>query len=125
MGGLFSKQAINKLSDIFDTLFTSKRDDNLPNKIDQNQTPVIKSIAPQSVLAGTPGVKLSISGECFSLKSKVFVGDLDVPITYKSDKDLLADLSNVNLAQKGTLSVEVVNSLTSKGKSNQVSLNIT
>jgi len=40
--GLFSKQALYKLSDLFDVLFKSEKDGKLGNKLTQNPRPNIR-----------------------------------------------------------------------------------
>lgn len=59
--GMFSKQATDKLDDVFDTLFKSNKDNERTDGIEP-KLPVLKEVSPPSVPAGSPAQKVTIMG---------------------------------------------------------------
>jgi len=59
--GMFSKQATDKLDDVFDTLFKSNKDNERKDGMEP-KVPMLKSINPASVPVGTPGQQVVLSG---------------------------------------------------------------
>lgn len=123
MVGMFAKQATDKLSEVFDTLFKTshgggdaKRKDNLDNPI-----PTVFDIQPSSVSLKTQ--QLILSGMGFLKSSVVRVNDVNRETRYVGDKQLAANLLPEDVANEGVLNVAVFNPLPGGGISN--TLNIT
>lgn len=75
-----------------------------------NPTPVLKSVSPLSVVAGsTASTAISVSGSGFDSASEVLVNGTGRPTTFKSSGSLSAQLATGDLAAAGTYTVQVVN----------------
>lgn len=61
MVGMFSKQATDKLDDVFDTLFNTEKDDERRDGL-ETKPPAPRALKPASVEAGTASQKVVISG---------------------------------------------------------------
>ncbi|WP_223532419.1 hypothetical protein [Pseudomonas sp. GL-RE-20] len=123
MAGMFAKQATDKLSEIFDSLFKTshgggdaKRKDNLDNPI-----PTVVDIQPSSASPKTQ--QLVLNGLGFLKSSVVRVNDTNRETRYIGDKQLIASLLPEDVAKEGVLNVSVFNPLPGGGISN--TLNIT
>lgn len=110
LAGLFSQQAADKLKEVFETLFRvsegagdAQRKDDLGNP-----APVIKTIEPQSLAAGSPGAQLKIAGEGFVSSSVVHVEGNPQPTTYVSAQLLEVAIPAKPLATAGALKITVV-----------------
>ena len=106
--GLFSKQAMDKLADIFGVLFQSDREKERKDKL-HAQPPVINAINPPSVQAGSKDVKLTVKGSGFVDASKVQINGQDRVTTFGSATQLTVTLLDADVAQAGTLKVTIVN----------------
>jgi hypothetical protein len=85
-----------------------------------NPTPVLSSVSPPSVVAGsTVTTSITVSGSGFDLASEVLVNGTGRPTTFKSASSLTADLATSDLADAGTYTVQVENP-TPGGGSSQV-----
>ncbi len=85
-----------------------------------NPTPVLSSVSPLSVVAGsTVTTSITVSGSGFDLASEVLVNGTGRPTTFKSASSLTADLATGDLAAAGTYTVQVENP-TPGGGSSQV-----
>jgi len=99
--GLFSRQATDKLREVFDTLFKTDRTE---DEID----PVINDISPDKVIAGKPA-DLIITGSGFVRLSEVRVdGHLVTPSSIGPTR-LLAKVEADWLRKPGTVEVTIVN----------------
>lgn len=76
-----------------------------------NPTPVIKSVSPQSVVAGvtTNTASISVSGSGFELASQIFVNGTGRTTTFGSATSVSAFLATSDLTSAGTYTVQVVN----------------
>jgi hypothetical protein len=75
LAGLFSKQAVDKLREVFDTLLRVREgsgDDERSDKI-VPPAPVLHAVSPGSVPAGQTEVELTLTGEAFTNESRVSV----------------------------------------------------
>lgn len=75
-----------------------------------NPTPVLSSVSPLSVVAGsTVSTSITVSGSGFDLASEVLVNGTGRPTTFRSSGSLSAQLATGDLAAAGTYTVQVVN----------------
>jgi hypothetical protein len=72
--GMFSKQAADKLAEVFTTLFKADADNQRKDSLTPGVPPVIKGINPAEGPA-EGGTEITITGTGFTATSKVFVGD--------------------------------------------------
>jgi hypothetical protein len=118
MVGLFSKQATDKLSEVFDTLFRSNKPEERMDKL-VNPAPQIDRIQPQRVQAGVTEVtQLTISGKNFLAESIVVLGGVPQATTFVSTTQLSALISTLQLASPGEAIVMVFNPPPGGGASN-------
>lgn len=75
-----------------------------------NPTPVIKSVTPQAIVAGTTAsTSISVSGSGFDLGSQVLVNGTGRTTTFASSSSVSALLATSDLSSAGTYTVQVVN----------------
>lgn len=124
--GLFSKQATDKLREVFDTLFRvapgtgdEARDDSITNPI-----PILADVEPPELVAGAGRVELVLSGENFVRESTVRVARADAPdvliprdAVYVGPGKLRLTLDAEDVAEAGTLLVTVFNPEPGGGRS--------
>ena len=117
--GLFSKQATDKLKEVFETLFTTSpgsgddaRKDSLANPV-----PSIETIEPVTLNVGSAVLTVRLMGAGFTHASVARVSQLPlgggVPLprdtAYVSPSELMVTLDADDVAQAGSLSITVVN----------------
>ena len=129
LAGLFSKQATDKLREVFETLFRvsqtggdAQRKDDLANPI-----PTVSRIEPSSVEAGAAQVKVSIYGEHFADGTTVArVNGSPQTTSFVSTQELEVELPHQFLAAAGTLEVTAFNRPPGGGESKPaVALSVT
>lgn len=77
-----------------------------------NPAPVLKSVSPASVVAGTPSTtqtSITISGSGFDSASQVLINGTGRPTIFNSSSSLTAQLATGDLAAAGTDTVQVEN----------------
>jgi hypothetical protein len=110
LAGMFSKQATDKLDEVFRTMFrtTEKTGDaQRSHKLDHG-APRIVAVSPPSLPAGSSFPQLVISGANFSEDAVVMINDSARPSRFDNGR-LVAGLSSDDVAQPGVLTVAVVN----------------
>lgn len=114
MVGMFSKQATDKLGEVFGTLFRSaagqgddQRDDPLKPKTD---SVTIEKIDPTQVVAGTTGVSIKVTGANFAATAKVWLDKKPQPTTFESETSLVAKVTDDLTSAPATYKLTVVNS---------------
>lgn len=132
--GLFSKQATDKLRELFDTLFRvapgygdDARGDSIANPV-----PVIAGIDPPVITVGTDVVQLTLAGEGFVPESVVRVSrpEDDPPVfleretQYLSPTRLAVTLAAEDVAATGALDVTVLNPPPSGGASDSTRVEV-
>lgn len=123
--GLFSKQAMYKLSDIFDVVFQSKKEDQLKNKLEvKNPVPDLLKIDPAELSKKDSGIELKIEGCDFVKQSVVRANSKDLPTTFISDTKLSAKLTGINLAETDKLKICVYNPPPEGGISRTLEINV-
>jgi hypothetical protein len=108
--GMFSKQATDKLSEVFTTLFRAA-----PGEGDQKRKGSLKpepitvtAITPPSVPAGTVNQMIVVTGTNFVPEAKVHLNDAEQTTTFVSATQLTAKIDNALLVVAGTLKLKVV-----------------
>ncbi|HET6977116.1 MAG TPA: hypothetical protein VFI24_12385 [Pyrinomonadaceae bacterium] len=111
MVGMFSKQATDKLSEVFGTLFRSapgkgdaQREDSL-----NGSTDTALQLEPASVVAGGNAFLLTVTGTGFVNGATININDQPLPTTLVSATTLTAQVAKETIANAGTLKLLVVN----------------
>ena len=105
LAGWFSKQATDKLAEVFDTLFRTAK--TVEYKDALAAAPIIRGVTPSPVPAGQQSVVLRITGEGFASGATVRVGLVELPAIVEGPTTLSV---NVSPAQPpGPTQVVVVN----------------
>jgi hypothetical protein len=111
MAGMFSKQATDKLSEVFNTLFKtspgggdSQRRDDLGNL-----APVLTGVVPPRVMLAATELDIEITGAHFSKGAIVRVNNQNRLTEFKGETRLRARLLPEDVAQEGHLEVTVFN----------------
>jgi hypothetical protein len=108
LAGLFSKQATDKLREVFETLFQVDRGGDAARKDDLTPAaPAVASIDPPRVTQGATGVKLTVRGAHFAMTSIVRVAGEDQATDFISSDTLKAKLDDARLAEPGSFAVTV------------------
>jgi len=103
--GMFSKQATDKLREVFDTLFRTDRPVARADKLG-NPVPHIQNIEPTSATAGGE-VVLDITGDHFVPQSIVSFKGVDLPTTFITPTQLRVRLPASMLSEPGVCEVTV------------------
>ena len=120
MVGMFSKQATDKLSELFTTLFrtaSGSGDEKRAGKL-TDPKPTITSLEPLSITAGSPAFTLRVKGTNFVKESKVRFGDSERKTDFKSGTELVASILAEDVATQGDKLVTVQNPTAAGGVSN-------
>jgi hypothetical protein len=127
LAGLFSKQATDKLREVFETLFhVSARAGDAQRKDDlANAVPTISALDPTHVTVGSTGVKLSVNGEHFIDGTSVCrVDGVAQETTIVSPQLMEVTLPDDALADRGALKITVFTGPPGGGESEPLSLPI-
>lgn len=109
--GMFSKQATDKLGEVFDTLFRTKPGggDLKRSEGHANPLPVLGGIDPARLPAGSHDAVLALSGRDFVEGSVAHVNGSARPTSFRGNDRLSATLLDTDMLQAGLLNVTVVN----------------
>lgn len=102
--GMFSKNAADKLADVFDALMTSSRDDTRGAKLTVD-TPQVLSLTPATVTAGTTALRLQATGSGFSQATVILVNGQPRQTAYQDGRTVHVTLDPSDVATAGTLSI--------------------
>jgi hypothetical protein len=126
MVGMFSKQATDKLSEVFDTMFKTtpgggdlKRREGLDNPV-----PVLSGCEPARVAAHSSELTITLSGKSFVSGSVVRINGSARTTAFKDSTHLTATLLDEDVTQEGQLSVTVLNPPPGGGTSEPLALTI-
>ena len=126
MAGMFSKQATDKLSEVFDTLFKtaagggdSKRKDNLDNPI-----PVLTRIDPSSIEPTSQNMIVVLKGSGFVSSSVARINGGNRDTEFKDSTRLAAKLLTDDVAQEGQLDATVLNPPPGGGTSTSLKITV-
>jgi hypothetical protein len=100
--GLFSRQATDKLRELFDTLFKT-------DGADQEVDPVLGSVSPNPVTVGDEPVRLTLNGSGFVRLSEVRVGGRALPTTSVGPTWLTVEVPPDDLRERRSVDVVVLN----------------
>lgn len=110
MIGLFSKQALDKLSEIFDIVFLNTKAEKLRGKlVEKNPVPGIKKIAPDPVEFENDEPAFKIKGNDFVKESVVRVNGKDMPTKFEKSDELTVQLADLDLTDGGEIRIRVFN----------------
>lgn len=111
--GMFSKQATDKLSEVFGTLFraaTGEGDDKRSGSLKPEAGAItVTNVDPKQVTAGSTDQVITVTGTNFVDGSRVFLNDTQQETTFESASKLTAKLANESIATSGSLKLKVVN----------------
>jgi hypothetical protein len=111
--GMFSKQATDKLSEVFSTLFRAaagEGDDKRKGSLNPDGKAItISGVDPKSVPPGNADLAITISGTNFVAGCKVLLNDVALATTFESVTKVTAKIPAANLAAPGTMKLKVVN----------------
>lgn len=108
LAGMFSKQASDKLAEVFDTLFRSRADEERSGKL-QGAEFKVTALDPAKVQAGSADTMVKVSGSGFVEGAVARVGGTDLATTFKSATELTVLVPAANLAAAGEVEIEIVN----------------
>jgi hypothetical protein len=111
MSGMFSKQATDKLSEVFATLFQTKPgegDDARKGSL-SNDVPVLTDLVPASMATNAQALDVEIKGSGFARSAVVRINGSARETVFHSNGSLGATLIPGDVAQDGVLSVVVFN----------------
>lgn len=123
--GMFSKQAADKLKEVFDTLFRSRGDEQRSGKLTA-ATPAITGASPKQIKVGEASPKVELAGSGFTAASALEVdgqrraGKLD----FVSAEKLVATLEAADVASARELKLAVVNPDPGGGRSATVTISV-
>ena len=124
--GMFSKQATDKLSEVFNTLFRTapgggdaQRKDSL-----DSSNPVIRTLDPAVVALGITPAFVTLRGSGFSATSVVKIGDSDRTTVFKNSGELSVTLLPADVSIEGSLDLIVFTPPPGGGRSSPISLRI-
>jgi len=106
--GMFSKQATDKLDDVFDTLFKSNKDDARSGGL-ESSVPVLNAVLPESVAAGSGDTVLKLAGSNFAAGAQVRVNGTDRAAGSVKPNLVEVTLTAAEVAVPARLTLAVVN----------------
>lgn len=119
--GMFSKQAQEKLGDIFDVLFQSKKPDEYKGKLVQNNpVPKIESVKPDTLEIGSDDIPITVTGSGFIKSSIVRVNNQPVATEFSKPTELKVIISDPDMYKTDSLRVRVFNGVPGGGLSEPV-----
>jgi hypothetical protein len=124
LAGLFSKQAADKLSEVFDTLFSTKEDRKREDKLGENPRPQVSSIVPASVNRSAGETEITVNGQGFVKDSVVKVSGKELRTTFVTPGILTAKLSPGSFEDRSEVEVSVVSPAPGGGESDPKPLSI-
>lgn len=124
LAGLFSKQAADKLAEVFDTLFATKEDRKREDKLGENPRPEVASVTPDALPAGSAAAEITLSGEGFLKDSVVKATGKKLPSTFINAQTLSAKLATADYAGRSEIGISVLNPEPGGGESAPLPLKI-
>jgi hypothetical protein len=124
LAGMFSKQASDKLAEVFDTLFRSRAD---AERADKLETPELKlaDITPARMPAGSADTVVTATGTGFAADSVVKFDKMDRTATFKSATELTFTIAAAELAAAGEHTVAIHNPASGGATSNERKFTVT
>jgi hypothetical protein len=126
MAGMFSKQATDKLSEVFNTLFRTSPDSGDSKRADDlgNPVPTLNDVAPTSIERETQNVIIALTGTRFARGAVVQIGGVNRETQFNDETSLTAKLLPEDVANEGELEVTVINPAPGGGKSTPLRIKV-
>lgn len=124
MVGMFSKQATDKLSEVFDTMFKTTAGDLKRKEGLDNPVPVLSGSEPARLAPRARDVVITLTGKGFVNGSVVQINGSARTTTFRDSTHLSAALQDADVAREGQLKVTVVNPAPGGGTSDPLVLAI-
>jgi hypothetical protein len=126
LAGLFSKQATDKLREVFETLFRVARGAGDAQRKDDlgDPAPVIAKLDPSSIRAGSTGVVVKVAGECFATTTVVRIDGTPQKTKYVNARLLQPTLDDALVAKPARLTVTAFTGPPGGGESEPLTLDV-
>jgi hypothetical protein len=124
LAGMFSKQASDKLAEVFDTLFRSRADEERGDKLEKPELK-LAALDPKSVPAGSDDTVITVTGTGFASDAVARFDDGDRKTTVNSATELTFTLLAAEMAAAGEHTVVVVNPAAGGATSTELKLAVT
>ncbi|HYR08269.1 MAG TPA: IPT/TIG domain-containing protein [Longimicrobium sp.] len=124
LAGMFSKQASDKLAEVFDTLFRSRADAERADKLEKPELK-LAGITPAQVPAGSADTVVTATGTGFAADSVVRFDKVDRTATFKSATELTFTVAAADLAAAGEHTVSIHNPASGGTTSNERKFTVT
>ncbi|MDX1402736.1 MAG: hypothetical protein R3245_12505 [Kiloniellales bacterium] len=108
LAGLFSKQATDKLREVFETLFRTEKGDTERGDKLAPKPPILEKVEPEEINKGDENVTLVLRGRNFLVASRVEVNQSRMVPEFRSETELRLTLGRDVWAGAQTLAVRVV-----------------
>ena len=104
LAGWFSKQATDKLAEIFDSVFKTEKKPERRDELELGARPAITKVEPKPVSIPTPAtdVAITIRGTGFVRGAKALLGGATLPSDFQSEGELRATILKGDLPSAGT-----------------------
>jgi hypothetical protein len=111
LAGLFSKQATDKLREVFETLFKVSSTDGDAQRRDDltHPKPAVSAIAPAQVAVGATAVKVKVHGDHFLPVTVVKLNGVVYPASFISAQELELAIPDALLSKPGPLLLTLTN----------------
>lgn len=123
--GMFSKQAADKLREVFDTLFRSRGDEQRGGKL-SNPVPAIAETTPRDLKVGEAKPELKIRGTGFTIASTLEVEGQPRKgrLNFGDGQNVTATLESGDVAVARSLKIVIVNPEPGGGRSDPFTVNV-
>ena len=123
LAGMFSKQATDKLREVFDSLFKTEKDDQRDDKL-TDRKPVIDKVDPEKLAVGVADQTLTLTCTGLTEKSELTIDGKMYPATITPPATAVAVMSEAQVAEAGVLKLVIVNPKDAGGSSDPVPVEV-
>ncbi len=123
MTGMFSKQATDKLREVFDTIFSTNNEVKRLNPLTIKK-PKIVGLSPNTIVVNSTNREITIKGDEFTHESLVFLDNKKRQFDFLGRDELKIALAPDEVSHEKSITVKVVNEGIDDGESNVVSLKV-
>ena len=127
LAGLFSKQAMDKLREVFETLFQPKEETRKAYERSDKMTggpPVLEAVSPAALAQGAENATVVLRGRNFVPGSRVKIGGRIRQADFRSDTELAVSLDSDDLSEAGELAVQVLSPQDGGGSSDEMTIRV-
>lgn len=121
--GMFSKQATDKLGEVFSTLFKSGGDSQRNNPLGGESELTVTDIEPKEIPVGSTNQSVTVTGTGFDDEATVHANGASQKTTFVSATELKAVLPDSLFVTAGTVKLKVVNE--DESESEEIDLKVT